>query len=222
MAQPIDPVRKRIFSELNLQLAQHDISKDIMNETSKHLAFLARYYLNDPCVNPLMISVPIVDIPVISPEGGIAMAHKIALVVHETAPSSASPRNSSTASATDQGGTPTTVEKKDGEVKSVVSAKKTAETRHCAPPSLSAPVSASTSTSSRPRIRVLIQMIGSMGHRQCLVGGFCAIAERVVGGLLDGDEEMVDACEVSKKGKAGKKKLGKEPVWNIMPWGDYC
>lgn len=173
MVQPIDPVRMRIFSELNLQLAQHDISKDIMNETAKHLAFLSRYYFNDPHINPLIVSVPIVDVPVVSPGGGVTMAHKIALVVHETASSSA-------------------------------------------------PASASASTSSRPRIRVLIRTIGTMGHRKCLVTNLCAIAERVFGGLLDGDEDMVGACEVSRKGKEREKKVGNKPVWDVVAWEDYC
>jgi hypothetical protein len=214
MTQPIDPVRMRIFSELNLQLSQHDISKDIMNETSKHLAFLSRYYLNDPCVNPFSISVPIIDVPVVSPGGEVAMAHKIALVVHETASSSPPTSTSSAVSAT-----PATTEKKGGEAKTGVSAKKIAGTRHCPSPSSSA--SASTSTSSRPRIRVLIHMIGTMGHQKCLIGGFCAIAERVIASLLEGDEEMVGACEEAKKPKGGKE-VGKKPVWDVVPWGDYC
>jgi hypothetical protein len=32
--KPIDPLRMRIFSELNIQLAQHGIDKEIMNEAS--------------------------------------------------------------------------------------------------------------------------------------------------------------------------------------------
>ncbi|KAG9194383.1 hypothetical protein G6011_04418 [Alternaria panax] len=228
MTQPIDPVRIRIFSELNLQLAQHDVSKNIMNETSKHLAFLSRYYLNDPCINPLnisvpIISVPIINVPVVSPGGEVVVAHKIALAVHETAkPSPSTINSSSVASIAGPGGTSrtTTTEKKDGEVKTGVSVKKIAGTRRCPPPSSS--TSATTPASPRPRIRVLIQMIGTMGHQKCLIGGLCAITERVIGGLLEGDEEMVDACETSKKGKGGKKIVGKNPVWDVVPWEDHC
>lgn len=46
----------------------------------------------------------------------------------------------------------------------------------------SSSASASASASSKPRIRVLIQMIGTVAHRKCLIGGFCAITERVIGG----------------------------------------
>ncbi|EOA86582.1 uncharacterized protein SETTUDRAFT_19097 [Exserohilum turcica Et28A] len=58
--KPIDPLRMRLFSELNIQLAPHCIDKDTMNETSKHLAFLTRCYLNTPDPNPLAASIPIV------------------------------------------------------------------------------------------------------------------------------------------------------------------
>jgi hypothetical protein len=220
MTQPIDPVRMRIFSELSLQLAQHNISKEVMNETSKHLAFLSRYYLNDPCVNPFSISVPIIDVPVVNPGGEVNMAHKIALVVHEPAPSSSPTNTSSIPDVAGQGSTSPATGKKNGEVKTAVSVKKITGTRHCPSPSSSA--SASASTPSKPRTRVLIQTIGTMGHHKCLIGGFCAIAERVIGGLLEGDEEMMDACEESKKVKGGKKNVGRKPVWDVVPWGDYC
>jgi hypothetical protein len=210
MTQPIDPVRMRISSELNIQRSQYDISKDTMNKTAKHLAFLSRYYLNDPCIIPLSISVPIIDVPVVNPGGEIAMAHKIALVVHEPA----LPYSSTAATPPVASVTLTTSEKTDGEAKTGVSAKKMAGTRHCPSPS--------TSTSSRPRFRVLIQMVGTVGHQKCLIGGFCAIAERVTGGLLEGNAEMVNACEEDKKGKGGKKNVGKKPVWDVVPWGGYC
>ena len=88
--------------------------------------------------------------------------------------------------------------------------------------------------STEPRIKVLIQVIGTLDHRKCLIGGFGAIAERVIGGLLTGEQEIVQAAvEGGVKGKKGGKEDGlawKEeggqgkngPVWDVAPWEDYC
>jgi hypothetical protein len=75
-------------------------------------------------------------------------------------------------------------------------ARKIAEARHCPSPS------------AEPRIKVFIQMIGTLGHRKRLIGGFGAIAERVIGGLLTGQEEIVSAALEGAAGKKKKKKKG--------------
>lgn len=48
------------------------------------------------------------------------------------------------------------------------------------------------------------------------------MAERVIGSLFEGDEEMVDVCEEAKKPKGGKREVGKKPVWDVVPCGHYC
>jgi hypothetical protein len=85
-----------------------------------------------------------------------------------------------------------------------------------------------------PRIRVLIQTIGTLGHRKCLIGGFSALAERVIGGLLTGEEELVNAAVEGggKKKKKKKKDDGQKwkedgkgkggVVWDVAAWEDYC
>jgi hypothetical protein len=89
----------------------------------------------------------------------------------------------------------------------------------------SSPSNAAThlSVATEPRVRVLVQMIGHLGHWQCLIGDFASAAERVVRELLDGDEEFVNACEEGrKKAKACKKHSSVEPVWDVHGWDDDC
>jgi hypothetical protein len=98
----------------------------------------------------------------------------------------------------------------------VAPAKEMVGSRYCPSPSLS-----EKDQSAKSRIRVLIQMMGTLGHRKCLIGGLGAIAERVIWGLLTGEEEIVGAVvEVGKKGKGGKKDSG--PAWDVAPCEDYC
>lgn len=66
-------------------------------------------------------------------------------------------------------------------------------------------------------MHVLIENRGTLGHRKCLIGGFAAVAEPVIGGLLAGEKILMDAME----GKFEKNAKG--VVWDVMPWGDaYC
>jgi len=192
MTPPIDPLRHRIFSELNLQLTHPSIPKPLLNECSKHLAFLVRYYANDPDCNPLRVSVPIVEAPVYVPRVGmgeeegdekdeeedededveIEIGLKIALVVFEEKRQKSSVQTSSV----------------------------------------------------QTRMRVLIETTGTLGHYKCLVAKLCGMAERVVAGLLEGDEDMVRACEEVKrnKGKKASADVGKRPVWDVEACGEWC
>jgi hypothetical protein len=48
------------------------------------------------------------------------------------------------------------------------------------------------------------------------------MAERIIGSLLEGDEEMVGAYEETKKPKGGKMEVAKKSVWDVVPCGHYC
>jgi hypothetical protein len=242
MPPPIDPLRLRIFSELNLQLSHPSIPKSLLNETSKHLAFLVRYYANDAFCDPLTVSVPIVEVPVPVVGGGwtgdgeTEMAMKIALVVFDgpgekrvfEQGSSMGGYEGTTAKGEmgKDDGSMTPTEKLDGKIKPGVSAKKLAGARRCAStPSSPAAVASVPSKVARPRFRVLIALTGTLGHHKCLIGRFCDVAERVVGGLLAGDRDIVEACEGDKKGKGEKKASGEvqsRPVWDMEACGNYC
>jgi len=76
----------------------------------------------------------------------------------------------------------------------------------------------------KPRMRVLIETTGTLGHYKCLVAKLCGMAERVVAGLLEGDEDMVRACEEVKKTKSKKASadVGKGPVWDVEACGEWC
>jgi len=83
----------------------------------------------------------------------------------------------------------------------------------------------SVQTSSvQTRMRVLIETTGTLGHYKCLVAKLCGMAERVVAGLLEGDEDMVRACEEVKrnKGKKASADVGKRPVWDVEACGEWC
>ena len=81
-----------------------------------------------------------------------------------------------------------------------------------------------SSTAAKPRMRVLIETTGTLGHYKCLVAKLCGMAERVVAGLLEGDENMVRACEEVKrnKGKKASADMGKRPVWGVEACGEWC
>jgi hypothetical protein len=53
-------------------------------------------------------------------------------------------------------------------------------------------------------VEVLVQHRGTMGHYRCLLGGFSQIAERVVAGIVSGEEV----------GMRGRGKV----VWDVCPW----
>jgi hypothetical protein len=241
MPLPIDPLRLRIFSELNLQLSHPSIPKSLLNETSKHLAFLVRYYANDAFCDPLTVSVPIVEVPVPTVGAGWAldgeteMALKIALVVFDgpggkgvSEESSSMGGYEGTTMSGEMGkddGSMTPTEKLDGNIKPGVSSKKLAGARRCASTPSPAAVASVPSRVARPRFRVLIALTGTLGHHKCLIGRFCDVAERVVGGLLAGDRDIVGACEGDKKGKGGEKAIGevqRRPVWDMEACGNYC
>ncbi|KAI4688201.1 uncharacterized protein J4E84_005131 [Alternaria hordeiaustralica] len=262
MTPPIDPLRARIFSELNLQLTHPSIPKPLLNECSKHLAFLVRYYANDPDCNPLRVSVPIVEVPVVVPRVGMAeeegeeedeedveieIGLKIALVVFEEKKRKSSVQTRMEGlrkmkmerlygvgkvlgeeEETEDDSTPTMKMKSDDKAGGPVS--KIAGFRHCLPASASGTgtgTSASASASSpaaKPRMRVLIETTGTLGHYKCLVAKLCGMAERVIAGLLDGDEDMVRACEEVRrnKGKNASADVGKRPVWDVEACGEWC
>ncbi|KAI4673069.1 uncharacterized protein J4E78_001575 [Alternaria triticimaculans] len=261
MTPPIDPLRHRIFSELNLQLTHPSIPKPLLNECSKHLAFLVRYYANDPDCNPLRVSVPIVEAPVCVPRVGmgeeegdkeedeeeedeedveIEMGIKIALVVFEEKRRKSSVQTRMEGlrkmkmerlygvgkvlgeEDTEDDLTPTVKTKNGIETGGPVS--KIARSRHCPPVSASGTGTSVSSTAAKPRMRVLIETTGTLGHYKCLVAKLCGMAERVVAGLLEGDEDMVRACEEVKKNKGKKTSadVGKRPVWDVEACGEWC
>ncbi|KAI4676374.1 uncharacterized protein J4E88_007289 [Alternaria novae-zelandiae] len=263
MTPPIDPLRARIFSELNLQLTHPSIPKPLLNECSKHLAFLVRYYTNDPDCNPLRISVPIVEAPVCVPVGNMGMGEeegdeedvgegeededveiemgiKIALVVFEEKRRKSSVQTRMEGlrkmkmerlygvgkvlgeEDTEDDSTPTVKTKNSIETGSPVS--KIAGSGRCPPASASGTGTSVPSTAAKPRMRVLIETTGTLGHYKCLVAKLCGMAERVVAGLLDGDEDMVGACDEVKKPKAKKTSadVGKRPVWDVEACGEWC
>ncbi|KAI4962368.1 hypothetical protein J4E86_001402 [Alternaria arbusti] len=257
---PIDPLRARIFSELNLQLTHPSIPKPLLNECSKHLAFLVRYYANDPDCNPLRVSVPIVEasvVRVVDVDGNveeeqdeeneeeeedveIEIGLKIALVVFEEKKRKSSVQTRLEGlrkmkmerlygvgkvlgeEETEDDSTPTVKTKNGLEPGGPVS--KIAGSRHCSPVSASGTGTSVSSTAAKPRMRVLIETTGTLGHYKCLVAKLCGMAERVIGGLLEGDEDMVRACEEVKKNKGQKANadMGKRPVWNVEACGEWC
>ncbi|KAI4615196.1 hypothetical protein J4E83_006922 [Alternaria metachromatica] len=263
MTPPIDPLRARIFSELNLQLTHPSIPKPLLNECSKHLAFLVRYYANDPDCNPLRVSVPIVEVPVVVPRMGmgedeeedeedeedededeedleIEIGLKIALVVFEEKRRKSSVQTRMEGlrklkmerlygvgkvlgeEETEDDLTPTVKTKNGIETGDPVS--KIVGSRYCPPVSASGTGTSVLSTAAKPRMRVLIETTGTLGHYKCLVAKLCGMAERVVAGLLDGDEDMVRACEEVKrnKGKKAGADVGKRPVWDVEACGEWC
>ena len=265
MTPPIDPLRHRIFSELNLQLTHPSIPKPLLNECSKHLAFLVRYYANDPDCNPLRVSVPIVEAPVYVPRVGmgeeegdekdeeedededveIEIGLKIALVVFEEKRQKSSVQTSSVQTRmeglrkmkmerlygvgkvlgeedTEDDSTPTVKTRND--IKTGGPVGKIAGSRHCPPASASGTGTSVSSATAKPRMRVLIETTGTLGHYKCLVAKLCGMAERVVAGLLEGDEDMVRACEEVKrnKGKKASADVGKRPVWDVEACGEWC
>ncbi|KAI4617070.1 uncharacterized protein J4E87_008583 [Alternaria ethzedia] len=261
MTPPIDPLRARIFSELNLQLTHPSIPKPLLNECSKHLAFLVRYYANDPDCNPLRVSVPIVEVPVVVPrvdmgeeEGDeddeededdedveIEMGIKIALVVFEEKRRKSSVQTRMEGlrkmkmerlygvgkvlgeEETEDDSTPT-VKTKNGIETGGGPVSKIAGSRHCPPALASGTGTSGPSTTAKPRMRVLIETTGTLGHYKCLVAKLCGMAERVIAGLLEGDEDMVRACEELKrnKGKKASADMGKRPVWDVEACGEWC
>ncbi|KAI4704578.1 hypothetical protein J4E81_001647 [Alternaria sp. BMP 2799] len=259
MTPPIDPLRARIFSELNLQLTHPSIPKPLLNECSKHLAFLVRYYANDPDCNPLRVSVPIVEAPIVVPRGGmgeeegdeeededdveIEIGLKIALVVFEEKRQKSSVQTRMEGlrkmkmerlygvgkvlgeeEDTEDDLTPTVNTRNGIETGGPVS--KIAGVRHCPPASASGTGTGTSvpSTTAKPRMRVLIETTGTLGHYKCLVAKLCGMAERVVAGLLEGDEDMVRACDEVKKnsGKKASADVSKRPVWDIEVCGEWC
>ena len=63
-------------------------------------------------------------------------------------------------------------------------------------------------------VKVLVEHKGTLGHQKCVMGGFGEVVERVVAGIVGGEEGIV------KKKEGGKE--GKGPVWDVSPWGEYC
>ncbi|KAI4660098.1 uncharacterized protein J4E79_005902 [Alternaria viburni] len=262
MTPPIDPLRARIFSELNFQLTHPSVPKPFLNECSKHLAFLVRYYANDPDCNPLRVSVPIVEVPVCVPcvgmgeeeqdeededeedeeeeEVEIEIGLKIALVVFEEKKRKSSVQTRMEGlrkmkmerlygvgkvlgeEETEDDVTPTVKTKNDGKAGGPVS--KIAGLRHCLPASASGTGTSVPSAAGKPRMRVLIETTGTLGHYKCLVAKLCGMAERVVAGLLESDEDTVRACEEVKrnKGKKASAVVGKRPVWDVEACGEWC
>ncbi|KAI4934837.1 hypothetical protein J4E85_002698 [Alternaria conjuncta] len=255
MTPPIDPLRARIFSELNLQLTHPSIPKPLLNECSKHLAFLVRYYANDPDCNPLRVPVCVPRVGMGEEdeeeddeegedEGGVEVeiGLKIALVVFEEKRRKSSVQTrmeglrkmkmerlygvgkmlGEEETEDDVTSTPTMKTKNSIETGGPVS--KIAGVRHCPPASASGIGTSVSSTAAKPRMRVLIETTGTLGHYKCLVAKLCGMAERVVAGLLEGDEGIVRACEEVKgsKGKKAGADVGKRPVWNVEVCGEWC
>lgn len=54
-------------------------------------------------------------------------------------------------------------------------------------------------------IKVLIQQFNSLGRRECLIGGFMGVVEKVVAGVGSGQEELM----------RGESKYGKVPFWDV-------
>jgi len=197
---PIDPLRIRIFSELNLQLGHHGIEKDLMNETAKHLAFLVRFYCNDLHPDPLSVSVPILDVPLLGPSNEVTMVHKIALVVQQA--------GSGNTLSSDASFSSSIAEAKNNAVMLKDCAAQPKKKERSVPRSVRA-----------SRVKVLIENRGVLGHRRCLINGFSMIAERVVAGLLAGDKEMWESLE-TKLGKDEENGVGL--VWDISPCSSMC
>ncbi|KAI4921156.1 uncharacterized protein J4E92_008142 [Alternaria infectoria] len=223
MTPPIDPLRARIFSELNLQLTHPSIPKPLLNECSKHLAFLVRYYANDPECNPLRVSVPIVEVPVVVPrmcsgeedgdeeedeeeeeEVEIEIGLKIALVVFEEK------RRKSSVQTRMEGLRKMKMERLYG-VGKVLGEEETED-------------ELTPTVKTKNGLEPGGPTTGTLGHYKCLVAKLCGMAERVIAGLLDGDEDMVRACEEVKKnkGKKASADVGKRPVWNVEACGEWC
>ena len=118
--------------------------------------------------------------------------------------------------------TPTVKMKSDDKAGGPVS--KIAGFRHCPPASASGTGTSVPSAAAKPRMRVLIETTGTLGHYKCLVAKLCGMAERVVAGLLEGDEDMVRACEEVKMNKGNKASVdvGKRSVWDIEACGEWC
>jgi hypothetical protein len=159
----------------------------VLTSSIEHCAFLVRFHVG-LTVDPLAISVPIIDLPLVSPDDcrDIVMGHKICLVVHSNMPPC--PAIVSEPKAMSLGsGTPTEP--------SPSAAAKSANT---ATPAVNA-----------GKVKVLIEHRGTLGHRKCLISGFAQIAERVVAGILSGGESNMRATDGT---------IGKGPLWNVSPW----
>lgn len=252
MPPPIDPLRLHIFSELNLQLSHPSIPKSLLNETSKHLAFLVRYYTNDPDCDPFRVSVPIIEVsvPLVSIEEETDMkvetALKIALVVFDGGERGKERRRESPVSMGMDGlrkmnmeklygvgkmlgeeesiDDMTSTEKTKSDSKAGVTGRKVDGGRRDTSASASGIGSSISSTAAKSRMHVLVEATGTLGHYKCMVAKFCGMAERVIGGLLAGDEDVVRACEEVRKKRGNKASGGvaKRPVWDVEAWGDYC
>jgi len=120
--------------------------------------------------------------------------------------------------------TPTPTVKTKNRIETGSPVSKIAGSRHCPPVSASGTGTSVSSTAAKPRMRVLIETTGTLGHYKCLVAKLCGMAERVIGGLLEGDEDMVRACEEVKKNRGQKANadMGKRPVWNVEASGEWC
>ncbi|KAI4952437.1 hypothetical protein J4E91_002907 [Alternaria rosae] len=255
MPPPLDPLRLRIFSELNLQLSHCSIPKSLLNKTSKYLAFLIQYYTNDPDCDPFRVSVPIIEVPVslanidIEQETDMEVvetALKIALVVFDGGIDGKESRSRIPNAMRIEGlrkmkmeklygvgkmlgeeesrDDMTSTEKTKSDSKAGVTGRKVDGGRRDTSASASGIGSSISSTAAKSRMHVLVEATGTLGHYKCMVAKFCGMAERVIGGLLAGDEDVVRACEEVRE-KRGKKVSGgvaKRPVWDVGAWGDYC
>ncbi|KAH6883309.1 hypothetical protein BKA58DRAFT_435054 [Alternaria rosae] len=254
MPPPLDPLRLRIFSELNLQLSHPSIPKSLLNETSKHLAFLVRYYTNDPDCDPFRVSVPIIKVlvPLMSKEEEtdteVETVLKIALVVFDEGEYGKERRRESPVSMRMEGlrkikmeklygvgkmlgggggeesrDDMTSTEKTKSDSKAGVTGRKVDGGRRDTSASASGIGSSISSTAAKSRMHVLVEATGTLGHYKCMVAKFCGMAERVIGGLLAGDEDVVHACEEVRKKRGNKASGGvaRRPVWDVETWGDY-
>lgn len=159
-----------------------------------------RFYCNDLHPDPLSVSVPILDVPLLGPSNEVTMAHKIALVVQHADPGKTPSADASTPSSTVR-------TKNNAAMMKNCTAQQTTE-------ATSVPRSVRAS-----RVKILIENRGMLGHRRCLVTSFSMIAERVIAGLLAGDKEMWEPLE-TKSGKDEDKGVG--PVWDVPPCSSIC
>ncbi|KAL6707012.1 hypothetical protein ACN47E_004962 [Coniothyrium glycines] len=174
---PVDPLRRRIFSELNLHFSQHGIEKAFLNQVSQQLALLVRFYLNTTSPDPLSISIPLVDVPLLLDGNTVAMAHKIALVVH------------SEGLSLDRDGCAvyhaTSGSVAEGNLLKV--SLNGTERKSC----------------DLGEWVVLIEAKGTLGHHRCLISAFSEAAGQVIAGLLHGEERVLEGFEQKGSRRTG-------------------